>query len=34
VKDLAKDNKSLGIFRLKGIPAAPWGIPKINVTSN
>jgi molecular chaperone DnaK len=23
VKDLAKDNKSLGIFRLKGIPAAP-----------
>jgi molecular chaperone DnaK len=34
VKDLAKDNKSLGIFRLKGIPAAPRGIPKINVTSN
>jgi molecular chaperone DnaK len=31
-RPFAKDNKSLGIFRLKGIPAAPRGIPKINVT--
>ena len=28
----AKDNKSLGIFQLKGIPAAPKGVPRINVT--
>jgi molecular chaperone DnaK len=31
-RQFAKDNKSLGIFRLKGIPSAPRGIPKINVT--
>jgi molecular chaperone DnaK len=31
-RPLAKDNKSLGIFKLKGIPSAPRGIPKINVT--
>jgi molecular chaperone DnaK len=31
-RPFAKDNKSLGIFKLKGIPAAPRGIPKINVT--
>jgi molecular chaperone DnaK len=31
-RPFAKDNKSLGIFKLKGIPPAPRGIPKINVT--
>jgi molecular chaperone DnaK len=31
-RPFAKDNKSLGIFKLKGIPAAPRGVPKINVT--
>ena len=31
-RPLAKDNKSLGIFKLKGIPKAPRGVPKINVT--
>jgi molecular chaperone DnaK len=31
-RPFAKDNKSLGIFRLKGIPPSPRGIPKINVT--
>lgn len=31
-RPFAKDNKSLGIFRLKGIPSAPRGVPKINVT--
>lgn len=31
-RPFAKDNKSLGIFRLKDIPLAPRGIPKINVT--
>ena len=31
-RQFAKDNKSLGIFKLNGIPAAPRGIPKINVT--
>lgn len=31
-RPFAKDNKSLGIFRLTGIPSAPRGIPKINVT--
>jgi molecular chaperone DnaK len=31
-RPFAKDNKSLGIFKLNGIPAAPRGIPKINVT--
>ena len=31
-RQFAKDNKSLGVFKLKGIPSAPRGIPKINVT--
>jgi len=31
-RPFAKDNKSLGIFKLTGIPSAPRGIPKINVT--
>ena len=31
-RPFAKDNKSLGIFKLNGIPAAPRGVPKINVT--
>merc|ERR1712228_91043 len=30
-RELAKDNKSLGNFRLDGIPNAPRGIPKIEV---
>jgi len=31
-RPFARDNKSLGIFKLKGIPSAPRGIPKISVT--
>jgi molecular chaperone DnaK len=31
-RPFAKDNKSLGIFKLKGIPSAPAGVPRINVT--
>lgn len=31
-RELAKDNKSLGQFRLEGIPAAPRGVPQIEVT--
>ncbi|MBQ1231858.1 MAG: molecular chaperone DnaK [Clostridia bacterium] len=31
-REFAKDNKSLGIFRLDGIAAAPRGIPQIEVT--
>jgi molecular chaperone DnaK len=31
-RSMAKDNKSLGLFKLKGIPPAPRGIPRINVT--
>ncbi len=31
-RPFAKDNKSLGIFKLNGIPSAPKGVPKINVT--
>ena len=31
-RPLAKDNKSLGYFKLTGIPAAPRGVPKVNVT--
>lgn len=31
-RPLAADNKMLGKFRLKGIPPAPAGIPKIEVT--
>src|SRR5204863_34036 len=31
-RELARDNKSLGHFRLEGIAAAPRGIPQIEVT--
>jgi molecular chaperone DnaK len=31
-RPFAKDNKSLGIFKLKGIPPSPRGVPRINVT--
>jgi molecular chaperone DnaK len=31
-RSMSKDNKSLGIFNLDGIPPAPRGIPKIEVT--
>ena len=31
-RSFAKDNKSLGIFQMKGIPSAPKGVPKIKVT--
>ena len=31
-RELAKDNKSLGTFRLDGITAAPRGVPQIEVT--
>ncbi|MGI0486272.1 molecular chaperone DnaK [Pantanalinema rosaneae CENA516] len=31
-REMAGDNKSLGTFRLDGIPAAPRGIPQIEVT--
>lgn len=31
-RPFAKDNKSLGIFKLKGIPSAPKGVPRINVS--
>ena len=31
-RPLARDNKTLGKFRLDGIPAAPRGIPQIEVT--
>ncbi|MEG1017440.1 MAG: molecular chaperone DnaK [Oscillospiraceae bacterium] len=31
-RDFAKDNKTLGLFRLDGIPAAPRGVPQIEVT--
>ena len=31
-REMAKDNKSLGIFRLDGIAPAPRGIPQIEVT--
>ncbi len=31
-RPLARDNKSLGMFRLDGIPAAPRGVPQIEVT--
>merc|ERR1712113_1089430 len=30
-REMAKDNKSLGNFRLDGIPEAPRGVPKIEV---
>jgi len=31
-RPMARDNKSLGMFRLDGIPSAPRGIPQIEVT--
>ncbi|MCX8019570.1 MAG: molecular chaperone DnaK [Chitinophagaceae bacterium] len=31
-RTMAKDNKSLGIFNLDGIPPAPRGVPQIEVT--
>src|SRR5262249_38284224 len=31
-RELARDNKSLGRFRLEGIPPAPRGLPQIEVT--
>ena len=31
-REFAKDNKSMGMFRLDGIPAAPRGAPQIEVT--
>jgi len=31
-RELARDNKSLGMFELSGIPAAPRGVPQIEVT--
>jgi molecular chaperone DnaK len=31
-RSMAKDNKSLGIFNLDGIPPAPRGLPQIEVT--
>jgi molecular chaperone DnaK len=31
-RPMARDNKSLGNFRLEGIPPAPRGIPKVEVT--
>lgn len=31
-RELAKDNKFLGQFRLEGIPAAPRGMPQVEVT--
>ncbi|MBV8602328.1 MAG: molecular chaperone DnaK [Candidatus Eremiobacteraeota bacterium] len=31
-RDMAQDNKTLGRFRLEGIPPAPRGVPQIEVT--
>lgn len=31
-RKMAEDNRSLGLFRLDGIPPAPKGVPKIEVT--
>jgi molecular chaperone DnaK len=33
-RDMARDNKSLGQFRLEGIPAAPRGVPQVEVAFN
>jgi len=31
-REFARDNKSLGMFELSGIPPAPRGVPQIEVT--
>ncbi|NOY80669.1 MAG: molecular chaperone DnaK [Kiritimatiellaeota bacterium] len=31
-REMARDNKSIGRFRLEGIPSAPRGVPQIEVT--
>jgi molecular chaperone DnaK len=31
-REMANDNKDLGVFRLDGIPSAPRGVPQIEVT--
>ncbi|MGH9315484.1 MAG: molecular chaperone DnaK [Thermoanaerobaculia bacterium] len=31
-RDMARDNKTIGVFHLVGIPAAPRGVPQIDVT--
>ncbi|MFA9379912.1 MAG: molecular chaperone DnaK [Acetanaerobacterium sp.] len=31
-REFAKDNKTLGLFRLDGIPPAPRGVPQVEVT--
>ena len=31
-REFARDNKTLGLFKLDGIPAAPRGVPQIEVT--
>ena len=31
-REMAKDNKTLGMFRLDGIPPAPRGVPQVEVT--
>ncbi len=33
-REMARDNKALGQFRLEGIPAAPRGIPQVEVSFN
>jgi molecular chaperone DnaK len=33
-REMANDNKELGRFRLEGLPAAPRGVPQIEVTFN
>jgi molecular chaperone DnaK len=33
-REMANDNKELGRFRLEGLPAAPRGVPQIDVTFN
>ncbi len=33
-REMARSNKSLGQFRLEGIPAAPRGVPQVEVTFN
>jgi molecular chaperone DnaK len=33
-REMAADNKSLGRFRLEGLPAAPRGVPQVEVTFN